>query len=247
MARMRRSDGTPEPRSIDDIIRQALGDEELTELPGYGQPLDLSGYFASGPEHRAANRLLRDNKVLPQALQDRKEAEELLAQADQVLQTEEQRLARLRPQIDRGGAALSACFADEETLLQVLGLKRRPAYLPPPCALAPPTKAQLQAAGQLLGACTTAYNRRIQIATSSYLRLLEQANECIERLNRQVMVSRDLPDRLQLVGRNMTQAQDQLQTRLVPLEALPEDLENRLKAHAETVHPSLWHRLLHRP
>ena len=48
------SDGRPEHRSIDEILRDAIAGGDFNDLPGRGRPLDLEDYFASGPEHRMA-------------------------------------------------------------------------------------------------------------------------------------------------------------------------------------------------
>ena len=85
MSPRRQPDGRPEWRSVDELLAQAIAGEDFATLPGKGQPLDLSAYFASGPEHRIAGKLLKDNAVLPQTLQDRRDAEQLRTQASQTL------------------------------------------------------------------------------------------------------------------------------------------------------------------
>jgi hypothetical protein len=72
---IRRADGTRENRSPEQILAQVAADPEIKNLPGNGKKIDLHGYFTSDPSQRIANRLLSDNKVLPQPLQNRKEAE----------------------------------------------------------------------------------------------------------------------------------------------------------------------------
>ncbi len=53
----RQPDGQPEWRSVDEMLAQAIAGEDFATLPGQGQPLDMSAYFASGPEHRIAGRI----------------------------------------------------------------------------------------------------------------------------------------------------------------------------------------------
>ena len=78
----RQPNGQPEYRGLDDLLRDAVSDEEWAKLPGKGKPLDLGSYFRSGEEDRLANKILSDHGVLPPHLQDRKEIERLRAQAE---------------------------------------------------------------------------------------------------------------------------------------------------------------------
>ena len=64
-------------RRVDEMLEEALKEDNFAVLLSRGKPLDLKKYFASGPEHRVALNLLKDNQVLPQSLQERKEAEQL--------------------------------------------------------------------------------------------------------------------------------------------------------------------------
>ena len=95
----RRADGSPELKSIDDLLREAVPDDVVRILPGKVKPLDLDGYFRSGEEHRVANQLLKDNGILPPALQDRKEANALLAEASELEEREGSAIRSLRDQI----------------------------------------------------------------------------------------------------------------------------------------------------
>ena len=96
MSPRRQPDGRPEWRSVDEMLAQAIAGEDFATLPGKGQPLDLSAYFASGPEHRIAGKLLKDNAILPQTLQDRRDAEQLCIQASQTLATQKEYLSTLK-------------------------------------------------------------------------------------------------------------------------------------------------------
>ena len=112
MSPRRQPDGRPEWRSVDELLAQAIADEDFAALPGKGQPLDLSAYFASGPEHRIAGKLLKDNAVLPQTLQDRRDAEQLHTQASQTLATQKEYLSALKTKIC---AQAPACAASSPT------------------------------------------------------------------------------------------------------------------------------------
>ena len=58
----RTSDGRPEMRTPDQILREA-SDSISRDLPSKGKRLDLDAYFRSGEEHRIANKILKDNGV----------------------------------------------------------------------------------------------------------------------------------------------------------------------------------------
>ena len=78
----RRSDGKPGMRSLDDLLAEASRDDVVQRLPGKGKPIDLGGYLYADAESRVANKLLADHHVIPQPLQDRREAGKLAQQAD---------------------------------------------------------------------------------------------------------------------------------------------------------------------
>jgi hypothetical protein len=78
-------------RSLDQILRDAASDISK-DLPNKGRKLDLDACFRGGVEDPVANRLLKDNGVLPQHLHDRKEAETLREKAEQVLDEDAKRL-----------------------------------------------------------------------------------------------------------------------------------------------------------
>jgi hypothetical protein len=246
MPQLRRADGRPEPRSIDQIIKDAIDAEELEKLPGWGRPIDLEDYFSSGPDQRAANKLLKDNRVLPQSLQDRKDAEQLSLTAEKQLAQADNLLMQRRVTIDRAATAFAALFRDHAEANAILAPCSWPAFSPAPCALAPPTLDQALAVGQTLGPALRGYNRQIEILLSQNLHLLGRANECINRLNGQVMFSRDLPGGLQMHTHDLEAVAAKLKQNYALLDPLPDDLDQRLLAYAKSVRPSAWRRLVMR-
>ena len=78
----RRPDGKPEFRSLDQLLAEAAQDDVVQRLPGKGRPIDLGDYLHADPESRVANKLLADHNVIPQPLQDRREAEKLAELAE---------------------------------------------------------------------------------------------------------------------------------------------------------------------
>ena len=71
----RRPDGTQELRTLDGMLAEAIAADGNRELPGKGKPLDLGSYSTDDPQHRVANKLLKDNDVIPPILQDRADAD----------------------------------------------------------------------------------------------------------------------------------------------------------------------------
>ncbi len=106
----RRADGKPEYRSIDQLLAEAAQDDVVQRLPGKGRPIDLSGYMHADAQSRVANKLLADNNVIPQQLQDRREAEMLLQQAEADAATARQDLLPRRCQVEQLQRQLRACW-----------------------------------------------------------------------------------------------------------------------------------------
>ena len=243
MSPRRQPDGRPEWRSVDEMLAQAIASEDFATLPGKGQPLDLSAYFASGPEHRIAGKLLKDNAVLPQTLQDRRDAEQLRTQASQTLATQKEYLATLKTKICAQAPALCRFFPDRPTALDALGLPTWPEYFSEPEGALLPARRTLLDDARRLAELVAAYNRRIEVAIAEYLDSLRQANACVERLNQQVAFSRHLPAGLQLKTTDLAEAEAQVRTALPPLTPLPADLVQRLAQYYKAARPSLWQRL----
>ncbi len=241
--KLRTPDGRPQHRSIDETIKDAIDREDLSQLPGWGKPLDLKDYFASAPEQRAANQLLKNNKVLPQPLQDRKEAEDLQAEAATYLAREEQTLQSLASQIAPIAQRVTAPLPNLATLLELTDLPTRPSYLPEPLGAPLPSRRQFLDAARELVDMVVRYNRRIELTISHYLDLLERSNDSIDRLNTQIFFSRHLPPNLQLHSHNLDDKTADLRNRLTSLPTLPQDLPDRLERYYKTARPSTWHRL----
>ena len=242
MSPRRQPDSRPEWRSVDELLAQAIADEDFAALPGKGQPLDLSAYFASGPEHRIASKLLKDNKVLPQTLQDRRDAEQLRTQACQTLATQKKYLSALKTKICAQAPNLCRFFPDRPTALAALGLSAWPDYFSAPANAPLPARRALLDGAKRLAELVVAYNRRVEVAIAEYLGSLRQANACVERLNQQVAFSRRLPAGLQLKTSDLTEAEAHVRSALPPLTPLPADLAQRLGQYHKATRPSLWRR-----
>jgi hypothetical protein len=107
---LRTPDGRPEFRNPDQILRDAAS-EISADLPSRSRKLDLDAYFRSGEEHRVSTRLLRDNGVLPQHLQDRKDAEDARTAAERSLEAQIEKLKELATEMNRLLMQLSGSHA----------------------------------------------------------------------------------------------------------------------------------------
>ncbi len=239
----RNPDGKPEFRSVDEMLAHAVNGEEFARLPGKGKPLDLGDYFASGPEHRVASKILKDNAVLPRPLQDRCDAEQLRGEAAHHLARQSTDLAALKERIADQAPALSRYFVDRAALIERLELATWPGYLPEPTGEPLPARRPFVAEALALAAMITAYNRRIEVAISQYLDPLRRANECIARLNEEIACSRHLPQYLQLKATDLYRSEAAVRAALPPLIPLPADLARRLENYHGAMRPSLWRRL----
>ena len=149
-SRRRTLDGRPETRSVDDMLKQAVEGEDLTQLPGYGKPIDLKGYTTSDPETRVASKLLGDNNVLPQPLQDRVDAENLRREADDYLKGEVDHLQRMRQRIEPAATAFTAPFPDRQAVLDLIEMESWPSYLPEPSGAELPRRQTFKQTGRAL-------------------------------------------------------------------------------------------------
>lgn len=240
---LRRPDGSPEHCTPDELLADAIAREDLSALPESGRPIDLSDYFASGPEHRMAGKLLRDNQVLPQALQERRDAEQHQAQATHYIGEQTARLASLRAQVPDHTQALSAPFSSRAALLDALGWQQWPNGLAEPTGAHIPSLRVWLCQVENVNEYLLAYNRQIETCIQHYRTLLEKADVCIERLNKQALFSRQLTPSPQRSRIDITAHVQRARRDLPPLQALPSDWRLRLTEYYQTAHPSVLRRL----
>lgn len=100
----------PEPASIEDALRRLLEQTDISRLPGAGKPLNLDDDPYAPDEMKLANKLLRDNELVPEWIAESRELDE--------------RRARLLAQVRR---ALSAdrCALSPSLRAQVVELNKR--------------------------------------------------------------------------------------------------------------------------
>ncbi len=242
--RRRTPDGRPETRSLDDMLKQAVEGEDLTQLPGYGKPIDLKGYTTSDPETRVASKLLGDNNVLPQPLQDRVDAENLRQEADYYLKGEVEHLQRMRQRIEPAATAFTAPFPDRQTVLDLIEMESWPSYLPEPGGAQLPRRQTFKQTGRALLEQISGYNRRIEVVVSQYLERLGRFNDCVERVGKQISLAPGLPAAPSLRPADLIREEEKARAQLEsPLMALPADIERKLDRYYRSVRPSTWQRL----
>ncbi|HCR19394.1 MAG TPA: hypothetical protein DIU35_18100, partial [Candidatus Latescibacteria bacterium] len=69
-----------------------------------------------------ANQLLKDNEILPQHLQSRKDAQEFLTSAKDLLEKESEELRLLLSDIESAAESFPLLFQSNQSLLDELGL-----------------------------------------------------------------------------------------------------------------------------
>ncbi len=181
--KFRKADGHPEPRSVDEVLRDAAARGEFDNLPGKGRPIDLGDYFSSDPENRVADRLLRDNRILPDHLQGRKEAENLEEAAQILLDREGKALQVMQEEIRRLSIPLVTCFQDRATLLSRFDLPTFPHCLAEPSDGPHPDLSQAFRNAESLLSMATRYNNRVNVFISKYREVLKRANTSIRQVN----------------------------------------------------------------
>jgi|SRR5215471_7825059 len=62
---------------IDEQIRKAIEAGEFDNLPGKGEPIDLTAYFETPEDLRMAYSMLKSNNFVPEEVQILKEIDEL--------------------------------------------------------------------------------------------------------------------------------------------------------------------------
>jgi hypothetical protein len=103
-------------------IEEAIANGEFENLPGHGQPLDLTEYFALPPAERAGIALLKGAKVIPpevELLRSIAELEKALAT------TESANRAGKTPAYEKRAAALRQELQDKRVALAMAMERRR--------------------------------------------------------------------------------------------------------------------------
>ena len=204
---LRTADGRPEMRSPDQILRDAVSDISK-DLPNTGRKLDLDAYFRGGAEDRVANRLLKDNGVLPQHLHERKEAETLREKAEQVLDEDAERLLKASEDIS-AEVSIPAGFLGETSFQTPEGICLV-AEDPAPTAIA----AQASLKSSVDG--IRVFMRKRSEALDRFRVSLDAVNTAIDRSNQQIAATGKLMPAYPAAFRVDTQEQIKLTASRLP-------------------------------
>lgn len=238
----RTPDGTPERRTPDEMLRDAVSDD--SDIPGKGEPLDLKTYFRPDAEHRMAGKILRDNNVLPAHLQERKDAEEHLKNAEEHLRQTTRKIAPLQKAILLLAQTLIRTFSNDKEMCEALGLNALPEKFHPnsetPLASTPDLLATISTFDQL---CKQ-YNARVRDLTYRYLENLRLAHENIEASKKRQLVNHSLLPAYPPIAKIDIETQKKyIQKRFPILPERPRDWQSRLKTWQRSQQPSLWQRM----
>lgn len=184
---LRTADGRPEFRSPDQILRDAASDLS-GDLPTKEKKLDLDAYFRSGEEHRVAHQLLKDNGILPQHLQDRKDAEDARSAAEAGLEQSVTRLSETTRDLPALAAVVTGFVGDVHAI--DAAFPGMPTPLPPP-----PGSVSARDADDALDRLIDTVNAHNQVrldALASYREGLERANAASDRYHKHVQATGQL-------------------------------------------------------
>lgn len=236
----------PDEKTVHDVLDEAIARGDFDNLPNKGKPLNLSAYFAVHPDAQVSTQLLIDNKALPKSLQDRKEADDMLSEADGHLAGGEQALGRFRTQIAEAAEPVVNLFPDRETLMQSLSLHTWPPAFPAPTAEKAASRLpvrQIKRLRQLMHQ----HNRQAARIISEYASLLEQTNEKIRRINLDSMAGGPVTGGGKNLQRKILDVKALVadaESRIKPMPSLPEDTLDRIRSYLDKKNPSLWRRLI---
>ncbi len=242
--RFRTPDGKPEMRTPDEMLRDAVSDETYAELPGKGKPLNLRDYFTPDAEYRMAGKILRDNQVLPPQLQERKDAESSLREAETQLQKATENILPLREEIYKIAQHVASVFPNRETMREILGLEDLPEDFPLPKESVEIIVKELIARVSELDSAIKRHNALVRNLTYSYLENLRIAHENIESSKKRQLFNRTLlPAYTPLPKLDIEALTEDLNKRFTSLPELADGWKNRLKTWHRTQKPGLWQRL----
>ena len=227
----RKPDGRPRMKSVHDLLRSAIDDETYQNLPGKDNPLDLKGYFAAGEGHRMANKILKDNQVLPAHLQYRVDVETHLQNAED-----------LRSQ---GRSAIQQLELDiQRTSMETCDLRSWPPCFSEPSEVRVVSRRQFLARANHLVHLIQLYNSRIESLIPGILESFGLAQKSIQNIH--ILYATlpygaygpDLPSKIDL-----EQKEKELKLEFPLLPSIPPDCEARFKKYPRRQQPSLFQRI----
>lgn len=244
----RRPDGSPETRSLDDLLAQAAQDDVVQKLPGKGRPLDLHGYRHADAQTRVANKLLQDHHVIPQPLQDRREVEQLEQQAQTDAEAARHDLAARRQAIEELQRQLStrwpAVVADPAGVFSPDDV---PAWLhanrSTESASVGDGSDDWAGTAASLAQATAAHDQQRAIYRRKVEQALTRAADLTRKFNQHISLSRTMPAGLQMTPVRATAQLAQFDADCPAAPCIPADLADRLQQAVRAATPRWWQRL----
>ena len=241
--RLRTADGKRQTRSVDDMLKEAVSDETLANLPGKGEPLNLKSYFSSGEEFRAAGQILKENNLLPPHLQERKDAEELIQTAENLFSEAKEQIPQLRAEVIKDLESIVSIFPDRITCQTFLSLDDWPQDYPKPTGAHQPLKSLVEMIPHITQQINR-YNARINNTIYRYLSCLKKAQKNIENYHKRQLLNITLsPTYNYLPPINLEHKEQDIRAAFTPLPELPTDLPKRLKSWHQKISPPIWQRI----
>jgi hypothetical protein len=225
----RQPNGQPEYRGLDDLLRDAVSDEEWAKLLGKGKPLDLGSYFRSGEEDRLANKILSDHGVLPPHLQDRKEIERLRAQAEINFERNLDGLTGIRDAAKVAIDPLIAPFDSIETFRIVTNIEAWPDDFPSPQMGTWASRADLRHNANLVYELQSRYKIQVKRTLDQVRTNAKTHNQIVESLHRgliqdgRIIVFNPIPQPV-----NVEDRAEDARARIKSIPSFPPDLGPRL-------------------
>ena len=239
----RRANGKPEFRSLDELLAEATQDDVMQRLSGKGRPIDLGGYMHADTGTRVANKLLKDNDVIPQQLQDRREAEMLQQQAETDTAAARQDLHPRRCQVEELQKRLRACWPVSVAPAEVFSGGDVPTWMTDPDAKSDNGGDWQELAAQL-ATSSAVHNRRRAVARRKVEESLTEVARLTRRLNEQVSLSRSIFPGIQMTPVRVEAHLERFDVDCPRVDNVPEDLARLLRQAVRAASPPLWRRLL---
>ncbi|MBI3273340.1 MAG: DUF1992 domain-containing protein [Planctomycetes bacterium] len=106
---------------VERLISEAQERGEFDRLPGAGKPLRLAENPFEPADWRLANKLLKDNELLPEFLERRKSIEAIAGRAEDLLRVHDRQYHQLTAECSKRMRDLFLLFPDGSQLLGFLG------------------------------------------------------------------------------------------------------------------------------
>jgi hypothetical protein len=239
----------PDDKTPHDVFNEAIANGDFDNLPSKGKPLNLKSYFSIHPDAQLSTQLLIDNKVLPKPLMDRKEVDNLIAEANTPMEKGVEALIRLRSQVSIAASPVVNLFPQRKALMQTLKLDEWPTVFP---EVTPDpwrySRLSVQKTKRLQ-ALIQQHNNHASRLLTQYFDLLQKANDKIHPLNIEIMGDGPViggAGRLHYKSLDIETMVQGAKTSCCGLPLLPDDTITRIQTYYKKERPSFWQRFINK-